>query len=182
MSFLTFCKFLIGSSENLTFKQHLSIIHSKTGSGIQPIGYIISQSYIEHITALFIGSHITIGRPIRVLRSINRICYRPILLRNLTSVIVGFKCFNRFKTLTTREQISSHHRIPILALRNHISIFLLHIRCSKIKLQLIIQEGSGVANGKVQTVISVIRHDTFRIGRRNRSECLVLFCTRSQCQ
>ena len=127
-SFLSFRKFIVGWSVNLAFKQYMCVIHSETGCRIQPIGNIISQPYVEHITTLFIRSYIAISSPVRVLWSIYRICHRPILNRKLATFIEMFEWLNSIKVFTTREQIGGHHRIPILSLRYHILVFLFHIR------------------------------------------------------
>ena len=164
MSFLSLGKLLVGSGVNLAFEEHMRIVHAEACGGVQPVGNLVGQPHVEHVAALLVGSHIAVGSPVRVLRSVGRFGHRPVLYGKLTAVIITLKSLDVFKVFSPREEVGSHHRIPVLSLRHHVAVFLLHIRRAQVELQFILEEGGSVADSEVQTVVRVIGHNTGRVG------------------
>ena len=129
-TFLSFGKFLIGSSINLTFKLNVSIVHTITSGKIHPVGDLIAQTYIKHITALLVRCDVAVSSPVGILRTVGCIGNRPILYRNIAALIITLESLDIVEVFSTGEKVGRNHRIPVLSLRYHVFIFLFHIGCA----------------------------------------------------
>ena len=84
VSLRAFSKLLVGSSINLALELNETVVKAITCSNINPRSNIVCQTEIEHIATLVVGGNVAICCPIRVLRCICWLAYRPVLYRNTT--------------------------------------------------------------------------------------------------
>ena len=82
----------------------MSIVHTITSGKIHPIGNLIAQTDIKHITALLVRCDVAISSPVRILRTIGCIGNRPILYRNIAALIITLESLDIVEVFSTGEK------------------------------------------------------------------------------
>ena len=120
-----------------------------------------------------VGEVVALSNPVGVLHAETLVAPRPVLSLEVAFLVIHLEHLVSFKAVGRRHQVDGHHGVHILTLSHHVVFLEVHVACADIQTKFVFDQSSGVADGEVVAVESVVHHDTFGVGGSQREECLV---------